>query len=233
MKSYFRISLVCSMSVVAVGMTTNISLAQTQARPASQANQVQPVHKGHNHEGDAHDHDHGKETIAFQLPQWKTMHFDDAAKASQHTATLKQMGCEVSQDNHARHIDVRYRCVEWRSLEVKDHQLAAQWEGWLKASGFDVSHGHTAPVVAAGPEAVEFRMTEWKQLHGTGSQREAQLINQLKAMGCEVQISQHGGHADIAYRAPTWRDIHLPDHASAEQWMGWLKQNGFEVKHQH
>ncbi|MGV3484850.1 MAG: hypothetical protein ACO1RT_10575 [Planctomycetaceae bacterium] len=186
-------------------------------------------HAGHSHG----DHDHSGESLAFQLPQWKVMHFDDAAKATQHLATVKKLGCEVKQGNHAGHIDVSYRCPEWKSLTVKDHAVADQWADWLKASGFDVSHSHTDPAFAAGPETVEFRMLKWKQIHGNGSPQEAQMLDQLKKVGAEVAVESHGNHSDIKFRAPTWRDVHFADHKSADQWMSWLKQNGFETRHEH
>lgn len=188
----------------------------------------------HSHEGgtDHGDHNHSGETLAFQLPQWKEMHFDDANKAAQHFATVKQMGCEAKQGNHAGHIDVSYRCQEWKTFAAKDHKIAEQWAGWLKASGFDVSHSHTDPAFTEGPEAVEFRMLKWKQVHGNGSPQEAQMLEQLKKVGAEVVVSNHGNHSDIKFRAPTWRDIHVADHAAAEQWATWLTQNGFEAKHE-
>lgn len=186
------------------------------------------------HAGHAHgDHEHSGETLAFQLPQWKAMHFDDAAKATQHMETVKKLGCEVKQGNHAGHIDVSYRCPEWKTMAVKDHAMADQWSGWLKASGFDVSHSHSDPAFAEGPEAVEFRMVKWKQIHGNGSPQEAQMLDQLKKVGAEVVVENHGNHSDIKFRAPTWRDVHFADHGTADQWMGWLKQNGFETRHEH
>ena len=69
-------------------------------------------HAGHDHDGHDHgDHDHSGESLAFQLTDWKSMHFDDANKAAQHAATIKKLGCEVKQGGHAGHIDVTYRCV--------------------------------------------------------------------------------------------------------------------------
>ncbi len=188
----------------------------------------------HAHEGHAHgDHAHSGETLAFQLPEWKTMHFDDAQKAAQHAETVKKLGCEMKQGSHAGHIDLSYRCANWKTLEVADHKLADQWSSWLAASGFDVSHSHIDPAFGAGPEAVEFRLVAWKQIHGNGSPEEAQLVDQLKRIGCDVVVEKHQGHSDIRFRAPTWRDIHLADHAAAGQWTNWLKQNGFEARHEH
>lgn len=192
---------------------------------------------GHSHEGHSgHSHgnyDHAGELLAFQLPQWKEMHFEDTAKARQHVEVVKKLGCEVKQGSHAGHIDVSYRCADWKSLAVKNHDLSEQWAGWLKAAGFDVSHGHTDPAFAEGAEVVEFRKVQWKQLHGTGSPGEGQMIDQLKNIGCEVVVENHGNHSDVRFRAPVWRDIHVADHATAEQWTAWLRQRGFETRHKH
>ena len=235
MKSFFRNTIVCSMSVVAIGLTSNIVSAQVQAQRASRAKQVQPGHEGHSHEGHSHDgHDHGKETIAFQLPQWKTMHFDDAAKAKQHADMVKKLGCEVKHGQHSGHIDLTYRCVEWSSMTVETHALAEQWGGWLKGSGFDVSHAHPDPSYAEGAESVEFRMVNWKSIHGKGTADEKQFVDLLGKLGCEVVVSEHAGHSDIKFRAPTWRDVHVAEHKAADELGAWLKKSGFEVApHKH
>lgn len=189
-------------------------------------------HEGHNHDDHA-GHSHSGEMLAFQLKNWKSLHFDDARKAAQHMDTVKKLGCEVKQSAHDGHTDVSYRCPTWRTLAVRDHKLAEQWTGWLTASGFDVSHAHAEAGFMSGPEVVEFRLVNWKSMHGTNSPQEKQLIKQLQMIGCEVAVEQHGGHSDIRFRAPTWRDIHLADHASANEWSTWLQQNGFEVQHSH
>jgi hypothetical protein len=191
-------------------------------------------HAGHDHDGHDHsDHAHSGESLAFQLTDWKSMHFDDANKAAQHAATVKKLGCEVKQDNHAGHIDVTYRSAQWKEMQVKNHNMAEQWENWLSKSGFDVSHSHPDPAYAKGPEAVEFRLVKWKSMHGDGSANEKQFVTTLQQLGCEVRMDKHDGHADIAFRAPTWRDVHVADHGKADQLMGWLNQNGFEVRHEH
>ncbi|MCS7466342.1 hypothetical protein NZK35_06590 [Stieleria sp. ICT_E10.1] len=196
-------------------------------------------HEGHDHAGHDHDgHDHGDhahrgETLAFYLPEWKSMHFDDANKAAQHAATVKKLGCEVKQDSHDGHTDVTYRIAQWKEMEVKDHKMAEQWAGWLSKSGFDVSHAHPDPAYAKGPEVVEFRMVKWKRMHGDGSANEKQMIDTLKKVGAEVRVDSHDGHSDIAFRAPTWRDVHVANHKTADQLMGWLKQNGFETRHEY
>ena len=72
-------------------------------------------------------------------------------------------------------------------------------------------------------------MVHWNRVHGDGSANEEQMVAMLQKIGAEVRIDDHGGHSDIAFRAPTWRDLHVASHDEANQWMGWLKQNGFET----
>ncbi|WP_459555847.1 hypothetical protein [Lacunimicrobium album] len=193
--------------------------------------------QGHSHDDHNHsehgDHNHSGETLGFQLADWKEAHFDDPAKAEQHFQTLKKLGCEVEKGGHAGHIDVRYRVKEWKTLNVASHDLAHQWEGWLKGAGFDVFHGHKDAAFSQGPEAVEFRLVTWKTIHSNGGNEQAQIVDTLKKVGCEVKVDQHDGHTDIKYRSPVWTDIHLADHPTAEKWMGWLKANGFETQHEH
>lgn len=234
MKGFIHSAITCSMSLVATGMSLAVAPILVQAQ------QVQSVekghgHEGHDHEGHSHDsHEHGKETIAFHLPKWKTMHFDDAAKAKQHADMVKKLGCEVKEGKHAGHIDLTYRCVQWKSMAVETHQLADQWSGWLKGSGFDVSHAHPNPVYAEGKEAVEFRLLSWKTIHGKGTAEDKKFVNLLSNLGCEVVESEHAGHSDIKFRAPIWRDVHVADHKTADELGIWLKTIGFEVApHKH
>jgi hypothetical protein len=191
-------------------------------------------------QADAHaEHDHGDhandgETLAFCLPEWKTLHFDDANKAQQHLDMVKKLGCEVKQGKHAGHIDLSYRCPDWKSMKVKTNVLVEQWLDWLRGSGFDVSRGHLDAIYIKGKESVEFRLVKWKSIHGNGSNQEKQFVDALKQLGVEVVADNHGDHSDIRYRSPVWRDVHVADHEAAEQLMAWLKQNGFEVaEHKH
>lgn len=233
MKSFIHNTFACLIAVVAIGVSATVIPVQAQTQHVRGVTEGQG-HDEHDHEGHSHDHAQGKETIAFQLPRWKTIHFDDAAKAKQHADTLKKLGCEVKQGQHAGHIDLTYRCVQWKSMDVETHQLAGQWSGWLKSSGFDVSHAHPDPVYEQGNEAIEFRMVNWKSIHGKGSAEEKKFVDLLSKLGCEVIESEHGGHSDIKFRAPTWRNVHVTDQKAADELGTWLKQNGFEVApHQH
>jgi hypothetical protein len=84
----------------------------------------------------------GTEIVNFRLVQWRSAHYDDAKLAQANLTTFKKIGCEVEQNQHGGHVDVRYRCPTWRSIAAKSHVEAHQWEKWLKASGFETSHKH-------------------------------------------------------------------------------------------
>ena len=190
---------------------------------------------GHNHAGHDHaGHDH-PEVVGFQIAKWKEMHFDDAKRAQQHFETVKRLGCEAKIDSHGSHTDVVYRCPEWKSLTVKNHEESRQWERWLAASGFDVWHGHVDEALSHGKEAVDFRLVEWKKFHFESAQTrdQKQITATLKRLGCQIKEDRHGNHTDVAFRAPVWSTIRVADHATADQWMRWLKQTGFETKHSH
>ncbi|MEO1527271.1 MAG: hypothetical protein AAFX06_17720 [Planctomycetota bacterium] len=82
------------------------------------------------------------EVVHFQLKDWKTKHIHDTKKADVITTTLKKLGCEVEQEKHNGHFDVKYRCPKERKLPVKSHEEAVKWEKWFKEYGFKVYHTH-------------------------------------------------------------------------------------------
>ena len=86
---------------------------------------------------------HAAESIAYRLPKWKTLHFDDSTKATQHLSTVKKLGCAAKKESHGGHIDVSYRSPKWKSFEVANDKLAHQWEAWLTGAGFETVHGHS------------------------------------------------------------------------------------------
>ena len=168
--------------------------------------------------------------LAFTLPAWKTIHFNDDDKAVEHVTIAKKLGCTVQQREHAGHTDVTYRCSDWKVLTVEDAKDLETWVKWLTSAGFDVSKTQVDPVFAKGPEKVQLRLVAWKRIHGDGSAQEAEMVANMKKMGVEVVVENHGNHNDIRFRAPTWREIYVADPAAAQQWTGWLKQMGFEAR---
>lgn len=183
---------------------------------------------GYAQSGEADTHDHG-EAIAFQLSAWKTMHFDDAAKAKAHAAAVKRLGCEVKSSEHAGHFDVAYRCADWKTVKTQTHLLAEQWAAWLKGAGFDTHHSHVDQRLATGPETVAFRLVDWTTVH----KNDESFVDSLRQAGVDVRVKSHGGHSDVSYRCPVWTDIHFADQAEADNWKKWLEVNGFQVRRGH
>lgn len=188
--------------------------AQQEAPRDANTSETQPVHS---------------EILAFRLPKWKNLHFNDAAKAEKHASTVEQLGCEVQRAAHDGHTDVSYRCVQWQSLTLKNHEEAESWAKWLGQAGFDVSHAHVDKSFQTGESSVAFELSEWKTIHGKGGESDSQLIEQLRKMGCEVRVSNHGNHLDIRYRAPIRRALRFENESHAVQYSAWLKNRGFET----
>lgn len=83
-----------------------------------------------------------KETVKYQLPDWKTMHFNQPLAAKAHVEMFKMLGCEVNTAKHEGHEDVRVRCPAWQVIGVANHAEAHAWMGVLKKLGFATLHEH-------------------------------------------------------------------------------------------
>lgn len=81
-------------------------------------------------------------------------------------------------------------------------------------------------------EIVEYRLATWKTIHAEGEEGQ-KVVDTLKRLRCEVQVDSHGGHTDVKYRSANWQQLSLPNHDVAHQWTSWLKNYGFETKHEH
>lgn len=183
--------------------------------------------------------------IAYRLTKWKTMHFENRAKATKHAATVKKLGCETKTDNHGGHIDVTYRAGAWKALSLSNDKVAHQWEKWLKGAGFETLHGHsqnhgTTRVSHAGhnhgpngAESIAFRMPAWKTFHYDKKSDVDQLVAIAKGLGCEVREDKHGGHSDVVIRCREWKHAEFPSHVLATKWEQQLKKLGFEARHEH
>ena len=103
-------------------------------------------HSGHDHAGHSHaGHNHGPgeaEEVAYQLPQWKTIHVEDQRQLPELVALMKGLGCDVRSENHGDHADLSVRCKTWKHIEFESHKAAASWEAWLKNNGFVTRHEH-------------------------------------------------------------------------------------------
>ena len=115
------------------------------------------------------------QSIAFRLTEWKSMHFDTAAESQQQLQTLKKLGCEVQTEQHAGHIDVRFRAARWSKVSLDTHKLADQWERWFKTNGFETLHGHDeAPAVEA--VAVHYQMARPRTMHVNTTEEAKELM---------------------------------------------------------
>lgn len=224
----------------------SFALAAAVMLLAMPENERQSVHAddGHSHAAGSHaGHAHGGTSIAYRLSDWKTLEYDDPGKAGQHLQAVKKLGCEARQESHDGHVDVTYRSPRWQVLEVETDQLAHQWEKWLKGAGFETIHGHPKDGDGHdhsghshgpdGAEEVAYRLANWKTVHAEEQTRNAETVALLKGLGCEVKADQHDGHSDVTFRCPQWMHLELASHEAAQGWEGWLKQNGFEVRHSH
>jgi hypothetical protein len=59
-----------------------------------------------------------------------------------------------------------------------------------------------------------------------------QHLETVTKTGCEVKHGNHAGHIDVSYHCPEWKTPAVKDHASADQGTEWLKQTGFEARHE-
>ena len=84
----------------------------------------------------------GDEIVKYQLEKWGHKHIHKVGDAQKITKTLKSLGCEVKEEKHNRHIDLKYRCPKWRQLSLESHAEAHKWEKWLKGYGFKTQHHH-------------------------------------------------------------------------------------------
>ena len=82
------------------------------------------------------------ERVDYRLPEWKSVHFDDAQKAASYVKTFKAIKVECKQESHGDHIDVTFRCPKWQTLTLKTHAEAHQWQDFLKKIGFETKHAH-------------------------------------------------------------------------------------------
>jgi hypothetical protein len=184
--------------------------------------------------------------IALRIVDEKTMHFDDPAKAQQHAAAVKKLGAEMRLDQHEGHSDVTYRTVGWKLMEVETDELAHKWEDWLKGAGFETLHGHDPDHEEHAhheghehdeggehAEVVLIRTGDWVSRHLDNQQEAADLVVLAKALRCEVQQANHGGHIDVRFHCPEWTAIDFPSHEAATAWAKWLQTSGFEVRHEH
>lgn len=82
-------------------------------------------------------------------------------------------------------------------------------------------------------EVIAYRLTEWKEMHFDDPRQADLHLQAVKKLGCEAKKDAHGGHIDVVYRSPEWKQITVKSHDLVEQWEKWLVGAGFECWHVH
>jgi hypothetical protein len=98
-----------------------------------------------------------------------------------------------------------------------------------------------AAVLAASPLTsgaaeqfkVSYRLEKWKTSEFANAEEAQKVFETFQKLGCETAQEGHGGHIDVRYRCPKWKEITVNDHGGAHRWEAWLKQAGFETRHAH
>ena len=197
-----------------VAVETAAGQSQSNTYRPAQANQVSSAAK----------------IVGYRTTDWQTVHTASSDEADQTVATLKRIGCEVDTNNHGDHIDIKFRCPEWRSMKVKTHTLQAQWSSWCESQGLEI-------VVVNPPEntkrpTVMFQMAQPRTVHLHDQAAAIKILNTLTLIGCDIKTNDHNGHTDATFGCPDWRTIELASEDSAHAWQKWLKESGFETKHE-
>ena len=169
--------------------------------------------------------------VGYRAPEWKTLHTASAEQAEQTVATLKRIGCEVDASNHGDHVDVKFRCPEWRSMKVKTHALQAQWSSWCENQGLETVVVNPAPNTKR--PTVSFQMAKARTVHLHDQAAAQKILNTLTLVGCDISTKDHADHTDATFSCPQWTTIELTTEDSAHAWQKWLKESGFETKHEH
>ncbi len=104
--------------------------------------------------------------------------------------------------------------------------LATVVSAFLGSLAADAAHG-------AEKAVVQYRLAKQKTMHLDDEKTAKSYHQSLKNLGCESKLGGHGGHFDLTYRCPKWRQAEFDGHDAARQWQSWLKKLGFETAHKH
>ncbi len=174
---------------------------------------------------------HGAKRIGFRAAVWRTLHIHDVTEAHTTLEVLKKIGCDVAQNQHNGHLDVRFLCKQWKSLPVPSDMELAKWQSWLTDKGLETVVLN--PSDEMNVSRVRFRLSSMQSTHIHDAARVKSLTELYQMIGCDVRTHEHNGHTDITVRCPQWVTIGLINCQQAHQWQDWLKQNGFETQHEH
>lgn len=173
----------------------------------------------------------GIKKISFRQPEWKTLHLQTMEQVNSASATLEQIGCEVTQAQHEDHIDLQFRCVSWKTMTLETDQQVDQWSKWLIENGLNTVILN--PPADTKMPTVDYFLPEPVSAHLHDPQEAQQVIEILKMLECDVQSFDHNGHLDINVQCPQWMTLAVATEEVAHEWQAWLKSNGFETRHTH
>lgn len=173
----------------------------------------------------------GSKKISFRQAEWKTLHLEDMAQVESASATLKRIGCEVTQSQHDGHVDLRFRCATWKTMSLETEQQVNQWSKWLIDNGLNTVIRN--PPANTTMPTVSYRLPQAVSAHLHDQVEAQQVIEILNMLGCEVQSFDHDGHLDINVQCNEWLTLGVATEDTAHEWQAWLKSNGFETQHTH
>lgn len=82
------------------------------------------------------------ETVDYRSSEWRTFHPKEDVEHAQTLALYRALGCEVVQEQHNGHVDIKVRAVDWREVLLPTHEAAHQWQTFLQQAGFETRHSH-------------------------------------------------------------------------------------------
>ena len=205
-----------TLSIAIALLSANILFSDSSTSNAQQATQLAPPQV---------------KKVGFRMADWKTIHRDESQATQDLVHSLEEMGCEVQQNDHGGHIDIRFRCPSWKTVEVTDEEHSQQWRNWLIDNQFETVVLNPAP--NAKLPLVKARMANWKTLHVDSSEQAQSLKETFELIGCEVTLDNHGNHIDAKIRCVDWITIGLATDQAAHVWQDWLIDSGFETQHAH
>lgn len=213
MKTLFAATLTLSVCFAFAGVS---DAQQTQTRQGNFAAAVQPsvVKK-----------------VGFRMANWRTVHGDGTKATADLVKTLKEIGCEVKQDNHGGHTDISFRSPSWKTVSVRNDDESNQWHQWLVNNEFETVVLN--PPATTQLPTVKVRMANWKTIHAQSSEQAQSLKETYELIGCEAVVDNHGDHIDLKFRSPNWSTIGLVNSQAAHVWQDWLNKSGFETQHDH
>jgi hypothetical protein len=162
---------------------------------------------------------HAESTIAYRLPENKTLHFDDLQKASEHLEAVKKLGCEVTPAGHDGHNDVTYRCPKWKSLTLANDELVHQWEEWFEAAGFETLHGHSEEDHAEHEENHAEENAHSEAEHGPEHEE-----------GHAEEHAHGEEHEEVEFRLANWVNLPPQEGIDSQELIAIVKALGCEVQ---